>query len=108
MKDLIALLCLFALMLVGCNRSDAKDELDGKQYKGYVPDALTAKKIAEAVWLPIFGSPVLDEKPYKARILGDSVWIIEGVKNSGSRFGGTAYIEIDVKTGTILSVKHGK
>jgi hypothetical protein len=108
-RDLIALVYLFAIALAGCNRPGAKDiDEDGRKYNGYVPNALTAKKIAEAVWLPIFGSPVLDEKPYKVTVRGDSVWIVEGVKNSGSRFGGTAYIEIEVKTGAILNVKHGK
>jgi hypothetical protein len=108
-KYLIALVCLSVLILASCNRWGANDgEVDGRKYNGYVPDELTAKKIAEAVWLPIFGPAVLDEKPYKARIIGDSIWIIEGVKNSRSRFGGAASIKISVKTGAILNVAHGK
>ena len=35
---------------------------------GFVPDAATAKKIAEAVWLPIYGKKVLSEKPYQATL----------------------------------------
>ena len=66
-----------------------------------MPDGLTAKKIAEAVWLPIYGTSVLDEKPYQARIIGDSVWIVEGVLDHG-KSGGTAYIEIRMKDGTVL------
>lgn len=78
-----------------------------KRYDGYVPDETTAKKVAEAIWLPIYGESVLDEKPYKARIVGDSVWIVEGVLEKG-KSGGTAYIEIRLKDCTVLKVTHGK
>jgi hypothetical protein len=46
--------------------------------QGYVPNQETAKKIAEAIWLPICGKSVLNEKPYKTELIGDSVWIATG------------------------------
>jgi hypothetical protein len=99
---------LILSFLLGCHSSEEGNQnSSGKKNDGYVPDALTAKKIAEAVWLPIYGTSVLDEKPYQARIIGDSVWIVEGVLDHG-KSGGTAYIEIRMKDGTVLKVTHGK
>ena len=100
------IIVFLSALLVGCSQSDSNGKDDSpKKYNGYVPDASTAKKIAEAIWLPIYAKAVLDEKPYKARIVGDSVWIVEGTLGQGMT-GGTAYIEISVKTGTILKVTH--
>jgi hypothetical protein len=78
-----------------------------KTYNGYVPNELTAKKIAEAIWLPIYGPSVLDEKPYTARVKGDSIWIVEGTLERG-KSGGTAYIEIRMNDCKILNVTHSK
>jgi hypothetical protein len=62
---------------------------------GFVPDSITAIKIAEAIWLPIFGNDVLDEKPYRAILENDSIWRVFGTfKMEERRVGGTAYIEI--------------
>jgi hypothetical protein len=73
---------------------------------GYVPDAATAIKIAEAVWLPIYGENVLKKKPFKARLEKD-VWIVEGsLPKPGP--GGVPVAEISKETGQILRVSHGQ
>ena len=46
----------------------------------YVPDSLTAIKIAEAVWLPIYGQDIYKEKPFHATLVGDSIWVVQGTK----------------------------
>jgi hypothetical protein len=76
---------------------------------GFVPDKETAKRIAEAIWLPIYGRVVLSQKPYEVILIDDRIWIVEGTTRSiFARGGGTAYIEIDKYTGAILKVAHGK
>src|SRR5262245_18274206 len=78
-----------------------------KPPKGYVPDATTAIRIAEAVWIPIYGKAKLsDEKPFNARLV-NGVWVLEGTLPRGWK-GGTAYAEISKETGCILNVTHGK
>lgn len=74
---------------------------------GFVPDAATAIRIAEAVWLPIYGKKVLSEKPYQARPNSKGVWIVEGYLPKDMK-GGVAYIEISKRDGRILEVTHGK
>jgi NTF2 fold immunity protein len=76
-----------------------------KPPKGYVPDAATAIKIAEAVWIPIYGKETLkDERPFTAQLV-DGVWIVQGTMPKGMN-GGTAYAEISKETGCILKVTH--
>jgi hypothetical protein len=45
---------------------------------GFVPDAATAIRVAEAILLPIYGEEkVLSERPFRAS-LGAGVWTIQG------------------------------
>jgi hypothetical protein len=44
----------------------------------YVPNKETAIKIAEAIWLPIYGEQINGEKPFIASLIGDSVWEVSG------------------------------
>jgi hypothetical protein len=76
-----------------------------KPRQGYVPDEQTAIKIAEAVWLPIYGEDVLkDERPFRA-YLKDGVWIVSGTLPTGA-LGGTAEARISKSTGCILRIIH--
>ncbi len=74
--------------------------------EGYVPNSETAEKIAEAVWLAIYGQEVLNRRPYKSKLEGE-VWIVKGTLEP-IRPGGVPEIEIHKKTGKILRVSHGK
>jgi hypothetical protein len=73
----------------------------------YVPNEETAVKIAEAVWLPIYGEKIHQQKPYIVSLIDDKVWIVKGSISENIR-GGVAYIEIQKKDCKILKVIHGK
>ena len=73
---------------------------------GFVPDSITAVRIAVAVWNPIYGeSQIRGEAPYHAR-LRDSIWTVEGSLPRGY-VGGVAVAEIAKRDGRILRVSHG-
>jgi hypothetical protein len=72
-----------------------------------VPNEATAIKIAEAIWLPRYGTKIYDEKPFKAELKDSSVWIVKGTLPRGLK-GGTAYIEIQKRDCKILKVTHYK
>jgi len=72
----------------------------------YVPDKETAIKIAEAIWYPIYGKMIYEEKPFVARLKNPGVWIVEGTLKY--EVGGVAYIEIQKKECKILKVNDGK
>jgi len=71
---------------------------------GYVPDEVTAIKIAEAVWLPIYGKEIYDYQPFKAIIVKDSIWEVSGTIHSS--LGGSPFAYIKKKDGKILDVYH--
>lgn len=74
---------------------------------GYVPDAETAKRIAEAVWLPIYGEKeIANERPFNA-ILSDGIWTVTGSLPYDC-CGGVAEIEIRKTDGKIIRVFHGE
>ena len=108
---------LFLSMTLICFLSIAQSNY--KPPKGYVPDEETAKKIAEAIWAPIYGREhIASEKPFEAKLVGDTVWLVEGSlhkENHGLKngtltitSGGVAYIEIRKKDCKVLKVIHGK
>ncbi len=96
----ISILCLLTYGFVS--------NMEQKTYvpdKDFVPNEKTAIKIAEAIWHPIYGDDIYDEKPFIAE-LKDSVWIVHGTLNHD--IGGVAYIEIQKSDCKILKVSHGK
>jgi hypothetical protein len=75
---------------------------------GFVPDAATASRIAEAVWIPIYGEAhIVAEKPFKVTLQGD-VWKVTGKDLPPDTMGGVAEAEISKKDGRILRVIHGQ
>jgi len=75
---------------------------------GFVPDATTASRIAEAVWIPIYGQAQIEtEKPFKVTLNGD-VWTVTGKDLPPGTLGGVAEAEISKRDGRILRVIHGQ
>ncbi len=73
--------------------------------KGFVPDSQTAIRIAEAVWIPIYGEKLISkEKPFNAVLRGDT-WIVSGTLPPQVD-GGTAIAEISKRDGRIVRVIH--
>lgn len=85
-----------------------------------VPDQETAIKIAEAIWLPLYGPSVLSKRPYKA-VLNDGYWYVTGslpssrieVNSMGDTTyhvtgGGVPHILISAATCEVVDVGHSK
>jgi hypothetical protein len=73
---------------------------------GVVPDADTAKRIAEAIWIPIYGSDVVnDQLPLKANLQFD-VWMVSGTVE-GDRTESALFAFVHKADGRILSVGKG-
>jgi hypothetical protein len=71
---------------------------------GYVPNAVTATKIAEAVLIPIYGKADLEcEKPLHAVLRGD-VWFVTGTIPKYRPAG--VIIEINRIDGRIVGLNH--
>ena len=75
--------------------------------EGYVPDAETAIRIAEAIWVPIYGEDIYDKQPFVAEynnVLGR--WTVKGTLPEGV-LGGVPEARIRKRDGKILFVLHG-
>ncbi len=106
------LITLLLLMIV-CNA----DKLSPQEPRGvlpksgFVPDAATALKIADAVLIPVYGEAVVhSERPFKA-VLKRDAWIVTGsVPCDGHRGaacpGGAAEVRISKKSAQILFMTH--
>jgi len=91
-----------------CARHNYKERVVGYVPKeGFVPNKLTAIRIAISVWLPIYGVKIYNEKPFVA-VLKDGIWKVEGSLPKEFTLGGVAEIWIQKKDGKILGVNHGK
>jgi hypothetical protein len=100
---------LFAVVVAVLTSTVAVASTDGsfKPKAGFVPDALTATAIAEAVLSPIYGrNSIVKQKPYNVS-LKDEVWTVEGTL-SKDRLGGTFAVRIAKDSGAILHVSHSK
>ena len=83
---------------------------------GFVPDAVTATKIAEAVLIPMYGEKKIEsERPFDAE-LTDGIWTVSGTLRcpdgqGGTTtrcVGGTATVKISKSDGRILFMIHYK
>lgn len=101
-KYYLLLLFLFIniSILVANNFSDPKKD-------GYVPNAETAIKIAEAIWLPIYGKDIYCRLPFKATLVDGHIWQVTGTLPPEYE-GGVPYIEIEKKDSRIIKVYHSK
>lgn len=72
----------------------------------YVPDELTAIRIAESVLVRRYGRDQIEsEKPLRA-MLHDTIWTVTGTLPPGNE-GGVAKIEINRADARIIRVTHG-
>lgn len=74
---------------------------------GLVPDAETAKSIALAIAIPVWGKQmVTSELPLRAGLKGN-VWTVIGDPHlHGGQTGGELVIQLDKRTGAVLSLLH--
>lgn len=86
--------------------NNKKKNISNENKIDYVPNEETAIKIAEAIWLPIYGENIYNKKPFKAE-LKDNIWIVKGSLPE-KMVGGVPYIEIQKSDCKILGVAHGK
>lgn len=106
-RNLIKILVIVTILLSGCQQKNAAREW--KESDGLIPDSTTAVKIAEIIWLNVYGENVLDTKPYKAKLIDNKVWIVEGTLNKGADYdGGTPYLEIQKDNCKVIGISHSK
>jgi hypothetical protein len=74
---------------------------------GFVPNSTTARAIAEAVLIPIYGRAQIDRERPLVATLNRSTWTVRGALPRGFR-GGVAEVRLSKIDGRILWLWHGK
>ncbi|SIT22874.1 NTF2 fold immunity protein [Chryseobacterium ureilyticum] len=101
------ILSIFVLFIFYSCKSQINDTVKASNLSNindYINTKEVALKIAEAVWLSMYGDKIERSRPFNVT-LKDNIWIIEGTLHE--RKGGVPYIKIQ-KDGKILKVTHGK
>jgi hypothetical protein len=79
---------------------------------GFVPDATTAIKVAEAVLVPVYGDKVIaSERPLTVSLGRNGIWTVSGTLHCPGESdcdGGVAIVRIAKVDGKILSMIHEK
>jgi hypothetical protein len=97
--------CVFATWFAAEHTYPPKD--------GYIPNSVTAIKVAEAVLTPVYGEQqVVSERPFNATLV-NGVWKVTGTLYcpgaAGSECdGGVAEMDITKADARIVSMSHGK
>jgi len=96
----IIILIVSSITLLYAKKSDDR-------HRDYVPDEETATKIAEVIWVRIYGQTIYNEKPFIVHLNDNGVWTVSGNLPSGDEgVGGVAHIEIQKYDCEILKVYH--
>lgn len=72
--------------------------------KPYVRDEATAIRIAEAVWLSVYGKQIYEQRPFRAELV-KGVWIVTGSLPKDCA-GGVPIARIRHEDGQILQIIH--
>jgi len=103
---IIIIVILIAILIVAFIKilSDNQEAHKG----GVVPDEETATKIAEAIWLSIYGERIYNRLPFKADYNEkDDCWIVTGTLPENWA-GGVPEIKIRKSDCKIIYIRHGK
>lgn len=104
MKNIVFIcFCLFFSIK---NNVHAQATQPPQEEQNYVPDSITAIKIAEAVWLPKYGKRIYKKKPFTATLQNDTIWVVRGTLHH--KKGGAPFAEIQKKDGKIINVYYTK
>ena len=101
----VAILLTGGILLVSAFAENKKGYTPNE---GVVPNEETAIKIAEAVWLPIYGDNIYSKQPFKAEYKEkEKCWYVSGTLPPNT-LGGVPEIKINKADGKILYIYHGK
>lgn len=105
-KLISKILILILFLSVGACTGVRKSKTSASPHGDLIPDEKTAITVAEAIWLPIFGKRIYEQKPFVAFLMDGKVWLVSGTLKT--EIGGVVSIKIQKSDGKILEVLHGK
>lgn len=83
------------------------DKKNNHEFKGCIPDSMTAIRVAQAIMLPQYGSNLFDIN-FNAQLINDSVWLVNAFPNGANSFGGDFRMKILKPNCKVLEIRIGK
>lgn len=88
--------------------------VEGRYYetKGFmpkdslVPDKITALKIADAIWQPIYRKELYQYWPFSATLNEKNQWVVKGTRSKNQAFIGIPIMIIEKSDGKIVKIDH--
>lgn len=103
----IKLIFLFSLIVI-IMAFNIIPKNDNFPVNGLVPNEILAIKIAEVILVNSFGEKILEERPFRAKLIeNETVWLVQGSLKSKQK-GGVVEILIQRKDCKVLNISHGK
>lgn len=120
MKYLV--LVIISVSFFSCCRQQKesiKIEADKPLGKNIISNKEIAVKLAENIWLSLYGDEILSSKPFEAKLINDSIWEVKGTGHTPPEydengvikkisFGGTPYIFIRKDDCKVIDVYYTK
>lgn len=113
-RKLLMAVLMISLVIAGYAAYAQRAEEGLVPKAGFVPNATTAQRIAEAILTPVYGEKtVAAERPFKATLKND-IWVVigtipcEAAPAGASCPGGAAEVHISRKDGRVMFMTHGQ
>lgn len=100
MKKEIVSISIFFLGFCSFNCNSFKERKDVKEEELIL-------KIGQEIAFREYGDIIKSELPLRAKLVGDTLWVVEGTLQKGLK-GGTVYIEIRKSDKKVLKIIHYK
>lgn len=104
---LVSMIVVCFILGSSCNNSPKQQQPVESSKKENTSEEKEVLKKAEEIAFREYGEVIKKELPLKARLSGDSIWVIEGTLPRGAD-GGTVYIELSKADHTVLKITHYK
>ena len=85
----------------------SKQEVINANKNYCINNSIDAIKHAEKKWFEIYGNAVNKKKPFVAKLINDTIWVVTGIIDK-NQLGGVPYAEINAKNCKFIKVTHGK
>lgn len=102
-----SMIFIYCLACLSCNNPAEKHQPVDSSHTAKTSEEEKVLKKAEEIAFKEYGEVIKNELPLKARLVGDSVWVIEGTLPQGAD-GGTVYIELSKSDNRVLKITHYK
>lgn len=104
---LFSVIIFLGFCILNCNSNTQNEQTTELPKTNTDIEKQKVLKLGERIAFQEYGDVIKNELPLRAKLVGDTLWIVEGTLPKGSD-GGTVYIEIRKGDNEVLKITHYK